>query len=277
LTCDKVWGPKKNNALRYIQSNFEESLPAHVSIIVDSNLSDKDLLNLRYLHRNVWNVEVTADIEAEVLQNLFCEYGFTLSDKTLLYAALTYSRNHWPFPLAPLDGESDILYWEYVSLFQKNLLSAIRTELISECHLFAIFLVLQSRSIHERDFEIAHKQGFASILRKLVSESRKPGQRFNKLSFLWQIVLSYLRNRELYRLQVSEPRPLVLELHEVAYEGPVRALFREVSHFGRTLPGTYRGLISKHPRWWSLVQTLYEDRACLRTCLARLVCKRPEE
>jgi len=269
LTCDKVWGPKKNDALQYLQSTFELKrtlLPAQVSTIADCNLSDQDLFHLRYLHQKYWNVADLHDLKEVVLQSLFCEYGFTFPNKTLLYAALAYSRNQIAYPeprfyrKTPFYDDSDVLYWQYVSLFTRNLFSSIRNGSISECHLFAIFLALTSRYVHERDFEVFHTQGFATVF-KLLTTARQnavsPIRASTKLAFLWHHMLKFLCRFDLVNLGTTHGS-LVWKLHDVSLEVASSAVSGLMDHK------------VDYELWVKLVQLLVEEDAILHVCLERL-------
>jgi hypothetical protein len=270
----KVWGPKKNDSLQPVRSSVEDLrplLPAQLSIIVDSNLSDQDHWYLRNLHRAFWNIGGKVGCVRVVFKHLFNEYGFTFPDKTLLYAALAYSRKSvW------MDSRADVIYWEYISRFQKSLLSAIQKETISECQLFAIFLVLLSRSRDERDFEIFHKQGFATILRRLVAANETPNaviQGAPKLSFLWHYLLTFLCRAELATL-CRDGRNLVWELHDAVEELRLPARLPD-SRLTKDFPPLLweENLICSD--WLSLVRSLLNDKAILRVCVERVNAEEP--
>jgi len=273
----KVWGPKKNDSVQPVRSSVEDLrplLPAQLSIIVDSNLSDQDNWYLRKLHREFWNIHRYLGPDGVIVQHLFSEYGFTFSDKTLLYATLAYSRasGYIGYPV-------DVIYWQYISRFQKSLLSAIQKDTISECHLFAIFLVLVSRNRHEPDFEIFHKQGFATILRRLVAENENPNtvnQGASKLTFLWHYSLTYLCRIELANLFSDPRRNLVWELHDAFEELRLPAILPD-NRFTKDFPTLFWEENIRCPYWLSLACSLLNHKAILRVCLERLVRANAEE
>jgi hypothetical protein len=203
-----------------------------------------------------------------IFQHLFNEYGFTFTDKTLLYAALAHSCNS-----VGINYQADVIYWEYISRFQKSLLSAIQKEAISECHLFAIFLVLISRPRHERNFEIFHKQGFATILRRLVAENENPNAVIQggapKLTFLWHYSLTYLCRIELGILH-HVPRKLVWELHDAFEELRLPAILPD-NRITKDFPPLFWEENIRCPDWPSLLCSLLNDKAILRVCLERVL------
>jgi hypothetical protein len=239
---------------------------------VDSNLSDQDNWYLRKLHRKCWNTHLNVDPEGVIFQHLFSEYGFTFADKTLLYAALAYSRDS-----VCIDSRADVIYWEYISRFQKSLLSAIQKETISECHLFAIFLVLVNTSRHEQDFD-SHKKGFVTILRRLVAENENPNtviQGRPKLTFLWHYSLTFLGRIELAKFRYR-PRNLVWELHDAVEELRLPAILPN-NRFTKDFPPLFWEENIRCPDWLSLLCSLLNDKAILRACLERLVRANTEE
>jgi hypothetical protein len=268
----KVWGPKKNDAAQSIRhkSKVDQTLlPAHLSSIVDSDLSDRDLYLLRILHRTLSTKDFDLYIPYDViLVHLFDEYGATFPDKTLLYATLAFSSGRC------LDaGFLDAEYWEYISRFQKSMLYAIRKDSISECHLFAIYLVLEGRYEHDRDFEVSHKQGFATIFRKLVAATPRGATAFQgapKLTFLWHYCLSTLCRKELTSLHHG-CRNWVWELHDAAEELRFPAILPN-DRFPKKLSPLFWEDNIGNPDWASLMSALMNDRAILRVCVARLLC-----
>lgn len=199
--------------------------------------------------------------------HLFDEYGATFLDKTLLYATLAFSSGRC-LNAGFLDAE----YWEYVSRFQKSMLCAIQKDSISECHLFAIYLVLQGRYEPGRDFEVYHKQGFATILRKLVAATQKEAaaiQGTPKLTFLWHYCLSVLCRRELTTLYLG-CRNWVWELHDAVEELRFATILPNDRFPKKFSPLFWEDNIS-NPDSRSLSCALVNDRALLRVCVERLL------
>jgi hypothetical protein len=152
------------------------------------------------------------------------------------------------------------------------MLSAIQKETISECHLFAIFLIFLRIPRHERNFEIYHKQGFATILRRLVAENQNPTstvvQGAPRLTFLWHYSLTFLCRIELG--QVYTGRNLVWELHDAVEELRHLAILPDNRSTKDFQPLFWEENISR-PDWLSLVCSIWNDKAILCVCLERVL------
>lgn len=267
-----MWGPKKNDSLRDDprRSDVRQTLlPAPISIITDSNLSDRDLWILHELRRTIKS-DYYSLCDDVVLVHLFNEYGLSLSDRTLLYACLAYGvgkvyRTRFQF--------SETVYWDYVSRFQKSMMCAIQKQSISEYHLFAVYLILQSRLQHDLNFGLFHGQGFVTILRRLISANQNGNsvvQGTPRLTFLWHYSLSFLCRVEFHSYD-SGQRKVVWELHDAADELRFPEILPD-NRFTKMFPPLCWQENNSINDWQSLLCSLINDKAILRVCVERLVC-----
>jgi hypothetical protein len=271
-----------NDSLKSIRSSCQslKLSPAQFSTINDCNLSDEDIFYLRSLLRQYWNAPVQYMCHDAILQNLFYEYGFTFSDKTLLYATLAYGRFREIGKLSYKHLDSDVTYWEYMSQFQNSLMSAIHTGPISECHLFAIYLVLEGcRFLPDPKYESVHKRGYVAILRELRKESHNrssPQFGHSKLSFLWNYSLSFLRRYEAMCFDGLRPS-LTWELHDAADNSHLPAALPSLRLATPFAAGMWKIRRGSFIDWRGLEWSLQDEMATLRVCFERLVFTSLEE
>jgi hypothetical protein len=112
-----------------------------------------------------------------VLQNLFNVYGPSFgesrSDRTLLYAALHFKLRFSGLMTAHAPDE-EVTQLVLRSKFNHSLMAAIQKDQLTERHLFAIYLVLNS-FIGDENLESTHKMGFVSLLGQFIKKSEKDG------------------------------------------------------------------------------------------------------
>jgi len=136
----------------------------HLSLATDANLDEMELFYLRWLHKNI-----RSDRHCElILLHLWSAYGTIFQDKSLLYATLCYAlHRHRGLPLSRL--LDDEINCHFLSRLATSLSDAITAKAVSECHLFATFLVRQCCSVDSSEYR-THENGFAAILEFLLED-----------------------------------------------------------------------------------------------------------
>jgi hypothetical protein len=261
LKCIKVWGPKNRPPPM-------STMPFGVSLINDSNLSDKDLTSIRYLfhwHNHTggyWGTEWLT----VALQHLWSVYGFTFSaNKTLLYSLIAFSHYHMH------RCKRDFDFFTLVSRFQRSLIVAIDKHDISDGHLFAIFFALETQG-GDHYHRFAHQRGFIEVLKKLTQDE---GDHDKSLLFhLYPFILSYVRRMDHYYNfddRSHERLQLRYEMHTIAQNLPMPAIVLDT----RTtvgLPLRFWRNKDLHPNWDALTFSLWDDMASLMVCFQQLFC-----
>ena len=232
LKCEKVLGPKKARSVSSRSSGSSaisspELAPATnsqvvstpISLITDSELSDRELYLLRRLFRRHQSNRITSCVGV-LLQNLWNTYGSVFVDKSLLYAALTFESywnnysesNHATGKWSPTGS------WEYYTLksrFHEFLSNAISENRISECNFFALFMASQSSLSGEASFKEdlnVYQQGMVRILKSLkeTEENNDSNKKLQHLRSLHPFIFSFTR-RILCRGDFSMPEYLVAD------------------------------------------------------------------
>lgn len=185
------------------------SLP--LSLITDTNLSDRELFLIRRLYIRHQSSKVSSCVGV-LLQHLWSEYGSIFSNKSLLYAALAFESYWNGYSTEIWSPSGTVEYHSFKSRFNISLMDAIRTEEISECHFFALFLASQSSksgiNIFKEDLAV-YQQGMVKVLRFLGPMSRD--NRFWPLQQQHSFILSFTR-RILCRGDFSMPEYLVADV-----------------------------------------------------------------
>lgn len=252
-------------------------LPARLNLIQDSHLSDQEIFFLRYLHQGYRNL--TYCDENVILQHLWNAYGYIFSDRCLLYAALAYSCQfyYWKSPKSFQISSMalklrDQTYSEFVSRFQRALMNAIQKDEITECHLFAIWLILYN-SFYDRQFVATHIRGFLTVLRYISTYRQEPetaARGVRRLPYLHHLALSFIWVFEFEdALQVSDRLPLLWEIHQVKEEVSVPRTVPDV-RATRGLPAQYWLQTRGDPLWWALMGNLRYEKISLFICFQRM-------
>jgi len=264
LKCIKLWGPKKR------LPPAVTTVPSGVSLINDSNLSDKDLSSIRYLFHwhnytgGYWGTQWLT----VALQHLWSAYGLTFAgNNTLLYSLIAFSHYHMR------RCKMDFDFFSFVSRFQKSLIIAIDTHKISDGHLFAIFFALETQ-VGNRYHQIAHRRGFLEVLKKLIASHGGQDHDNSPLFYLYPFVLSYVRRMDHYFNfddRTHETLQLRYEMHTVAQTLPMPAIVLDAR---ATVGFPLRFWQNKelHPNWKALVYILCDDMASLMVCFQQLFC-----
>jgi len=279
LKCIKVWGPKRRGLQDdvEIRKGPEKALaimPSHLSLLKDSELSSTDLFYLRSLHRDHQGVR-NAGCVTGVLQNLWRAYSSTFAgaDHTLLYSAVAYAcRRFWTN-----DGEwmpqGQDLYWGFISRFHKSLSTAIQAKQVTESHLFAIFLALQSDP-NNRDFEVTHEKGFLDVLKAVTTNNQSSAVASRcRLPHLYNYLLSFIRRWQMWEAaDTTENIPLLWKLHEIArnLSTTAHALDSRSTDELPTLSWPASGADSP---WLELACTVRDVGATVSLCFQQLFCR----
>jgi hypothetical protein len=259
LKCIKSWGPK----------NRLPPVPLGISLINDSNLSDKDLSSIRYLFHwhNYTGGYMGTESLTVVIQHLWSAYGFTFTgNKTLLYSLIAFSHYHMH------RCKMDFAFFSLVSRFQRSLLVAIDENDISDGHLFAIFFALE---INHTDHyhRITHQRGFIEVFKKLLTNSGREDHN-GALFHLYPFILSYVRRMDHYQnFQDRSHKMLQLryEMHTVAQNLPMPTSVRD-TRVTVGLPVRFWQNKEMQPNWTTLKYSLDDDMASLMVCFRQLFC-----
>lgn len=200
-------------------SEVMETIMSPISLIYDSELSDLQLQLLRQLHQFFGDSSFGS--YSVILQHLWFTYGMVFEDKCLHYAVMAFSS-------AGVFGTivRKVQTLEFLSKVNWHLMSAIKTNTVSESHLFAIFFATVasegnlakkyslSRSREEREYISRSKRiydtGFLEVMRHLNSERKNIRNPRNfPLSSLWRYILS-----QMYRIRGSSSGGKLELLHQ---------------------------------------------------------------
>ena len=225
---------------------------------------------LRYLHWEHYGK--LHQCVSVILQHLWSVYGSTFVDKCLLYSALAFSFRC--YPRSQLKFRSG-LYLTFISRFQASLLTAIRRNEISECHLFAIFLVVEAAdNSDDLNFVKEHQQGFLSVLKRVmeIAQNQDPDiRRSCRLYYLYNYALSLLRRMELLWVHPSpiERLSLLWKMHMAAEKLPLPEHVPDI-RAAMGFPARYWRRVGEEPGWQSLMWNLIDERGTLYICFQRL-------
>ena len=153
----------------------------HFSLITDTNLNETELFYLRWIHDKI-GCDRAKDEGEIILPHLWSAYGTTFEDKSLLYATLCFAlyRHRGRFFSSSLDDE---IKSRFLSLCHNSLLDAITANTISECHLFATFLLMECYKFSDSEYK-AHQEGFVAILKFLLENKDKLPQTDFRVQYL---------------------------------------------------------------------------------------------
>lgn len=235
----------------------------HLSLIKETTLSDEEVFYLRHLHQKYNSADSLEALDI-LFQNLWSVYGATFGDDCLLYAALAMSAK------SRMQRESVIdegIFWDFISRFQKSLISAIQKCKVSECHLFAIYLALSLRPMSS-DFFKTHSEGFVRVLETLYSNAQTISRR---LQYLDHLVLRWVRVYLRYEMMIgsTELGSILLDMHTVAETLPVTERLCD-PRAGDGLPLRATKQISMGMTWWQLLSIVREDSITLFICFRSL-------
>ena len=164
-------------------------LMSSISMISDSNLSERELFYLRciYMYNSKYNGWLPT-----IIQHLWHAYGLIFTDKTLLYSVMAEYVVTTPEPERLPQRMMD--YYHFKSIFHRNLMVKIRRNEILETHLFAILFAIVGciNEPEKSDSELrVHHRGFLEILKLLTSQQSRPKVRAaSPLQYLYKHVLS---------------------------------------------------------------------------------------
>ena len=203
LACVKVLGPKKTGTRDLIHSEFEGGksvIASPLSLIVDSDLSDRELFYLRRMHSTYQN-----DFEGYhsiILQNLWSVYGLVFRDKALLYGVLAWQM-WFPKPYEQklaLPPSQRVDFHTFKSGFHNHLMRALKRHEVSECHFFALYFAIDC-FVRRRESPITEMRVYQRILLEVFKRFARRGgehgqERHVPLQYLHPFVLSWLRMRD---------------------------------------------------------------------------------
>ncbi len=284
FSCVKVYGPKRaaasgsgtssNTSPTIIPEDDEESLPVVASpipLITDSELPEREISLVQQLHRHHRGSKIGSCVGV-LLKNLWNAYGAVFTDKTLLYSALTWESYWKDYGSDGWSPGGTYEYYFYKSRFHESLADAMRTEAITECHFFALFLASQSSKSGVPGFkeELAmYQQGMVHVMKFLNGRPENDKRRFRPLKKLHSFILSFTR-RILCRGDFSMPEYLVedaakdlpeVEMQQVAKRLPIAT---SIHNFGATLRSSS---VHSHDHGFNLHQWDYWNQVdcCLCT------------
>ena len=162
--CIKVRGPVTAANQHPIFCGMGQSTLRHLSLVTDTNLDETELFYLRWIHQNI-RPERSSEL---ILPHLWSAYGATFQDKSLLYATICFALyRHRGLLLSHLPD--DEINRHFLSRLRTSLSDAITANAVSECHLFATFLVMQCCNVGSSEYR-THENGFAAILEFLLED-----------------------------------------------------------------------------------------------------------
>lgn len=202
LPCRKVWGPLRNadsHNSRQFPRCYAESLTTYsVSIIANSNLSSKDLFYARKI-QFIYDGDIGPKpiyILGTLLRYIWHTHGYDFSNAAcpLLHSsAMAFAAIHQGKFLTKLTKPPSE-YFEYLSDVHKHLLQVLKTNLVVETHLFAVFILVET-SYRYSLFDPAGKDAvwtytkiFCSMLQCLIRQYPYPHRKP-----LWRFVLTCFR------------------------------------------------------------------------------------
>jgi hypothetical protein len=155
---------------------------------MDSALTVQELFYLR----RIYSRRQDSSCSGVILQNLWNVYGLTFVDKTLLYSVLAwgalplFTREDWPI-------SRQVDHYTFMSQFHNSLITAIKRNAVSECHLFAIIFVVMMSKGCDRS---VYARGLLEIL-KLLNEQHEHGIQ-HPLRPLYHYTLLFVRRMRLF-------------------------------------------------------------------------------
>jgi hypothetical protein len=280
LHCEKVPGPKtqvkQSQQVLVSQTRHIISSQAFISptpsLINDTNRSTSEIYYIRFLHSRFSNPSdnVASSI---ILQNLWREYGLTFEEECLQFAALCFACVQ--FPSKRTQGEISYRYYQFKAKFHANLRRALADNRISECHLFALYLVIESLGRHWSHLKVdsmasirseaqVFQDGFLRILAHcdnlLSLGTLKP-----RLRFLWGVALAELRrNIYLFPGQLREDR-LQHNFSSEMFVASRKLLCHSLDRVPDLRIITQGAVAGFNPGWWGLGWLTIEGFAALHS------------
>jgi hypothetical protein len=180
--------------MKFMTSTTSLFFPAHISLVMDSEMPLEDLHLLRYVHLEYSGV--ADSILSCWMQACWNEYGptFTNGGDAVRFASLAWACDRSPYD-SIRGGLIDVSkavsqISRYLSCFNKTLSAALQKECVTESHLFALYLVWLTcgRFPHFELEPRVYMDGFFEVLQFLLNTKGDSG-----LSSMWVPLFSALR------------------------------------------------------------------------------------
>lgn len=264
ITCIKVWASSSGETRRNVHKYEEPFLSLPLSIVMDAELPDRELLYLQHLYMR----KSIPDLDGlgMILPNLWNAYGFVFADKTLLYSVMADYVLTAPDSIVSSNRLVD--YVHFKSRFQGSLVAVINRKEVSECHLFAVlFAIFTCINEPTRNYSElrSHQRGFLRILKILISQqSRNDLPDASPLRHLYPYVLSYVR-RMSSNWKAEDTMPcLDYEMHVLAHSITTLSSASDLQ-VTCGIPLQFWNSDGR-PSWQGLTYSVYDDIRSLYGC-----------